>query len=110
MKRETVQSLARVTHDELTEGDEVVLFYLNWPLQHNSRGNAAHPCRGRITRVGRKYLYVSSTGPDVRVAIDASGMITALRVDTAKWLHRREFMKHRTYRSVAFVNACMASL
>jgi len=93
-----------------TVGDEVVVFYLKTPLQHNSLHSPKHPCRGVILKKGRKYYHVQSTGAAIQVLIDNSGTTRVYTVEEARELHRKNFGGPGEWRTAEFIEEVIAGL
>lgn len=102
-------------------GQEVVVMhvYVDGPLapggipcEHNSKHSLEHPCRGIILKVGRKWIHVQSTGPNVKAAAyvpNTTGWF-AVPVDEAKRLYRLGLESRPAYRTQAFIDKCVNSL
>ena len=86
-------------------GDVVVVFLSGVPVAHNSREFPDHPCRGRVLAVGRKLVKVSTIGAPLRVPFSR-----ALPVEEAKVAYRRVLEENPSWRTPAFIDACVASL
>ena len=72
--------------------DEVVLFAGTRPCQHNTEHNPAHPCRGKVLKVGRKYYTIQSTGSPTRIQLNNAGIGKLYTVAEARKLHRLNFL------------------
>lgn len=94
-------------------GDEVVVFYGGYPLQHNSEHNKSHPTRGKILKVGRKFYSVESTDTPIKAYIneeDSDSMITVHTVEEAKELHRKNFGAPDEYLTPEFIESVIEEL
>ena len=108
-------------------GDEVVLMSVytsgplaptniafGYPCQHNSKHSPKHPCRGKITKIGRKYIHVQScytTGMRARPYVENTEGVFAVPVEEAKKLYRRNMEAMRGgVRTQKFINQCVENL
>lgn len=84
--------------------DIVVLFSIGHPVFHNSPEIATlggNGCRGRVTKIGKKFYHISTIGVDFKVRIDGNSNTSIHSVDEARRLHTLNFTKNNDRRSAA---------
>lgn len=86
------------------------------PISHNSGEFPKHPCRGRVLKIGTKYIHISTRGTPWKVLINNDSnpyAFVALTPEEAKPLYRAALESYagtRAARSPAFIDECVESL
>jgi hypothetical protein len=83
--------MSELTIKDVKLGQEVVLFVGVSPCRHNSANNPAHPCRGTVTKIGRKNIYITTNGADL--LIKPAQHYSIYTVEEARKIHKIELDK-----------------
>ncbi len=103
---------------ELKLNDEAVLMDIDdtfgaIPISFNGRYSPEHSCRGRITKIGRRFVHLKGNEKTAwKVLPYQEGMSGrfAVPVEIAKELYKEALIKNRAWRTDEFIAKCVEEL